>query len=71
MAYQFSDSTDATLKFQGQTNNAWNVGKVNGQATAQETTDAIIGLLYMTDSVTEYTMTDLLRTIKQNIIETA
>lgn len=67
MAYQFSDSKDATIKFQGQTNEAWSVGKINGTATAQQTVDAINGLLYLTDSVNDFNPTDLLRTLKQTV----
>lgn len=69
MAYQFSDSKDASLKFQGQTNEAWNIGKVNGTATATETTNAITALLWLSDNESNFTMTDLLRTLQQNVIE--
>lgn len=69
MAYQFSDSRDASLKFQGLTNEAWNIGKVNGQATADETAEAIGGLLFLTDNGANFNLTDLLRTLKQNVIQ--
>lgn len=69
MAYQFSDARDATIKFQGQTNEAWNIGKVNGQATADQTTNGISALLWLSENDTNFTMTDLLRTLKQNVVQ--
>lgn len=69
MAYQFSDARDATIKFQGQTNEAWNIGKVNGQATAEQTTNGITALLWLSDNEANFNMTDLLRTLKQNVIQ--
>lgn len=69
MAYAFTDDSDATIKFQGKQNPQWTIGKINGQATAQQTVDAINGLLYLTDTVNEYSPTDLLRSIKQNVVQ--
>lgn len=69
MAYQFSDAKDATIKFQGQTNEAWNVGKVNGQATADQTTNGITALLWLSNNENNFEMTDLLRTLKQNVTQ--
>ena len=69
MAYQFSDARDATIKFQGQTNEAWNIGKVNGQATADQTTNGISALLWLSENDNNFTMTDLLRTLKQNVVQ--
>ena len=69
MAYQFSDAKDASIKFQGIQNAEWNVGKVNGQATADETTDALEALLQTTGAISSYNMTDLLRTVKQNVTQ--
>ena len=69
MAYQFTDAKDATIKFQGITNEAWNVGKVNGQASATETTNAITGLLWLSNNAASFNMTDLLRTLKQNVVQ--
>lgn len=69
MAYQFSDAKDATIKFQGQTNEAWNVGKVNGQATADATTLGITALLWLSNNENNFEMTDLLRTLKQNVTQ--
>lgn len=69
MAYQFSDAKDATIKFQGQTNEAWNVGKVNGQATADQTTNGISALLWLSENESNFEMTDLLRTLKQNVTQ--
>ena len=69
MAYQFTDAQDATIKFQGQTNEAWNVGKVNGQATADQTTNGISALLWLSENDTHFDMTDLLRTLKQNVTQ--
>ena len=68
MAYQFSNQSDATLKFQeGQTTAAWNIGKVSGTATADQTVNGVQGLLYMTDMINDYNVADLLRTLKQSV----
>ena len=67
MAYQFSNQSDATLKFQGITNDAWNIGKVSGAATADQTVSGVQGLLYMTDMINDYNVADLLRTLKQSV----